>query len=143
MDFLSEIKSKYEIFVHGEISSIDSINDLKTFSPVAIPQEYFDIIENSEEIEFIIKDWKQITIWNANSCIEINRAYNIQKYISQSISICDVGHDNILLYANGKKGFGLYIAAFNNLDIDEMMYISKSLKDFILKEIGIDVFMEA
>lgn len=141
MDFLDEIKAKYQIFVYGEISSIHSINHLKSFSPVAIPQEYFDIIANSEEIEFIL-DWKEVRIWSAESCLEMNQAYYIQKYIPEGIAIADDGCDNILLYANGKKGFGLYIVAFNNLDIDEMIYLAKSLRDFLIKGIGIDIFIK-
>lgn len=138
MNFFDEISKKYKIFVYGDVSSIDSIKKLKDFSTIQIPEEYFEIISEKREIEINIKDRKYISIWSAKRCIEMNNIYYIQKYIPNSIAIGDDGDGNTLLYANGKEGFGLYIVAFNDLEIDEMKYISKSLKDLLLnrEEIG-------
>ncbi len=143
MNFFDEISKKYKIFVYGDVSSIDSIKKLKDFSTIQIPEEYFEIISEKREIEINIKDRKYISIWSAKRCIEMNNIYYIQKYIPNSIAIGDDGDGNTLLYANGKEGFGLYIVAFNDLEIDEMKYISKSLKDLLLNRVGVDILVNS
>ena len=42
-----------------------------------------------------------------------------------------------------KKGFGLYIIAFNNLDVDELTFAANSLSDLLLYDIGVDVVVNA
>lgn len=143
MDFFDEINKKYEIFINGEASSIDSIKKLKDFSPVQIPEEYFEIIRRKTEIEINIKDTNYIRIWSADSSIEMNTAYYIQKYIPNSIAIGDDEGEYVFLYANGKEGFGLYIVEFGDLDVDEMKYISKSLKDLLLNGVGVDILVNS
>ena len=143
MDFFDEINKKYEIFINGEASSIDSIRKLKDFSPVQIPEEYFEIIRRKTEIEINIKDTNYIRIWSADSSIEMNTAYYILKYIPYSIAIGDDEGEYVFLYANGKEGFGLYIVEFGDLDVDEMKYISKSLKDLLLNGVGVDILVNS
>ncbi len=144
MNFFDEINKKYKVFEFGEISSVNSIMKLKDFSPIQIPEEYFEIITERKEIEINIRDIEYIgiSIWSARRCIEMNNGYYIQKYIPNSIAIGDDGKGNTLLYANGKQGFGLYIVGFGNLDVEEMKYISKSLKDLLLKGIGVDILFD-
>ncbi len=141
MHFFDEVNKKYKVFEFGEVSNVDSIMKLKDFSPIQIPEEYFEIITERKEIEINIRDIEYIgiSIWSARRCIEMNNGYDIQKYIPNSIAIGDDGKGNTLLYAKGKQGFGLYIVEFGNLDAEEMKYISKSLKDLLLKGIGIDI----
>ncbi len=142
MNFFDEINKRYKIFINGEASSIESIKKLKNFSPIQIPEEYFEIICNKTEIEINIKNMDYIRIWSADNSIEMNNGYYIQKYIPNSIAIGDDEGEYILLYANGKQGFGLYIVEFGNLDAEEMKYISKSLKDLLLKGIGVDILFD-
>ena len=42
--------------------------------------------------------------------------------------------------AKGRKGFGVYIVTFSDLDIEEMVFIVNSLEEFFVFEIGVDVF---
>ena len=130
MHFFDEVNKKYKVFEFGEVSNVDSIMKLKDFSPIQIPEEYFEIITERKEIEINIRDIEYIgiSIWSARRCIEMNNGYDIQKYIPNSIAIGDDGKGNTLLYTKGKQGFGLYIVEFGNLDAEEMKYISKSLK---------------
>ena len=139
MNFFDEINKKYKIFINGEASNIDSIKKLKDFSPIPIPEEYFEIIRNKTEIEINVKNMNYIRIWGADNSIEMNKGYYIQKYIPNSIAIWDDEGEYILLYADGKQGFGLYIVEFGDLDVEEMKYISKSLKDLLLRGIGVDI----
>lgn len=69
----------------------------------------------------------------------MNEAYNIQENIPNSLAIADDEGGNALIYATGEKGFGLYVIAFNDLDVDELQYVASSLGDLLIKNIGIDV----
>ena len=44
MNFFDEINKKQKVFEFGEVSNVDSIMKLKDFSPIQIPEEYFEII---------------------------------------------------------------------------------------------------
>lgn len=143
MSFFTEINQKYQVYAYGEASTESTIQKLKDFSVVAIPEEYCEIIRE-KEIEICIKDedgYVGLSIWGADRCLEWNPGHFVQKYIPNGIAIGDNGGGDMLLYANGKKGFGLYLADFGNLDKDELIYVSKSLKDLLLKGIGIDVII--
>ena len=69
----------------------------------------------------------------------MNDAYEIQQYIPKSLAIGDDGHGNTLIYATGERGFGLYVIAFNDLDIDELQYVAGSLSDLLINNVGIDI----
>lgn len=71
---------------------------------------------------------------------EMNEAYEIQENIPSSLAIADDEGGNALLYLDGYNGFGLYLIGFNDLDSDELQFVSYSLSDFLLKEIGINIF---
>ena len=70
----------------------------------------------------------------------MNESYYIQKYIPNSLAIGDDECSNAILYANGKKGFGVYIVSFGDLDSDEMVYIADSLEAFFVNEEGIEIY---
>ena len=70
----------------------------------------------------------------------MNDAYNIQKYIPNSLAIGDDECSNAILYANGNNGFGVYIVSFGDLSVDEMVYIADSLEEFFVNEVGVAVF---
>ena len=144
MSFLNKISQRYKVYPYGEASSENSIQNLKNFCAVSIPEEYFEIIRE-KEIEISIKDkdgYVGLGIWGADKGVELNQGYYIQKYIPDGIAIGDNGGGKALLYANGKKGFGLYLVDFGDLDKEELIYVSKSLKNLLLKEIGMDIFID-
>ena len=72
----------------------------------------------------------------------MNEAYFIQKYIPNSLAIGDDEDGNTIIYAEGKNGFGVYAVAFNDLDINEMIFISKSLKEILIFAKGIQTLIE-
>lgn len=73
----------------------------------------------------------------------MNEAYNIQDSIPNSLAIGDDEGGNALIYANGINNFGLYLVAFNDLEIDEMKFISYSLVDLLHNAVGIEVILES
>lgn len=103
-----------------------SINALIKFSDIEVPKDFIEIIREATEIEINVDQSKYIRIWGADGCIEMNEAYAIQESIPNSIAI-------------GDKGFGLYIIAFNDLDVDELKYVSESISSLLINNVGIEV----
>lgn len=140
MNVLNQMNKMFKIEAYKMKSIEKDINKLLQYSKIAIPNEYIDMIKEKTEIEILVDEKKYIRIWGATGCIEMNSAYYIQKYIPDSLAIGDDEGGNALLYAYGEKGFGVYIVAFNDLGIDEMIFIAKSLKEFFVDGVGVNIF---
>lgn len=139
MSILKNLSSSYRIDAYKPASPEKDINDLLNFSQIEIPEDYLDIIREKTEVEINVGQEKYIRIWGADGCIEMNEAYEIQENIPLSLAIADDEGGNALLYLDGNNGFGLYLIAFNDLDTDELQFVSYSLSDLLLKEIGINI----
>lgn len=44
------------------------------------------------------------------------------------------------IYANGNKGFGLYIVSLDDLETDEMIFISNTLSDLLFNNSVLNTF---
>lgn len=139
MNILKKISNNYRIETSKLASNDKEIKNLIEFSEIEIPEDFLEIIREQTEIEINVDGKKYIRIWGADGCIEMNEAYNIQENIPNSLAIADDEGGNALIYATGEKGFGLYVIAFNDLDVDELQYVASSLGDLLIKNIGIDV----
>ena len=89
-------------------------------------------------VEINVNDQMYIRIWGASDCIEMNEAYKVQNYLLYSLAIGDDEGGKVLLYANGKEGFGLYMVDFGDLDIEEAIKISPSLKLLLTDGVGVE-----
>lgn len=139
MSVLKNLSNNFRIDTSKPASSSEEINKLINFSDIQIPKDFLEIIMEMTEIEINVDEKKYIRIWGADGCIEMNTAYNIVESIPNSLAIGDDEGGNALIYTTGQNGFGLYLIAFNDLDIDELQYVSDSLSDFFINNIGIDV----
>ncbi len=139
MNILKNLSNNYRIDANKLASNDEEIKNLIEFSEIEIPEDFLEIIREQTEIEINVDGKKYIRIWGADGCIEMNEAYNIQENIPNSLAIADDEGGNALIYATGEKGFGLYVIAFNDLDVDELQYVGSSLGDLLIKNIGIDV----
>ena len=139
MNILKKLSSNYRIDASKSASTDKEINSLIEFSEIEIPEDFLEIIRELTEIEIKVDDEKYIRIWGADSCIEMNEAYYIQENIPNSLAIGDDEGGNALIYTTGHKGFGLYVIAFNNLDVDELQYVSSSLSHLLINNVGIDI----
>lgn len=136
------LNERYSLDAYKPASTVDDIIALhNNFSGIDIPQEYIDFITQLAEVEILIFDESYVRIWSAIGCIEMNSAYNIQKYIPGSIAIGDDEGGKVVFYANGKEGFGLYKVGFGDLDINSAEWISPSLVSFLIDGIGADLFI--
>lgn len=139
MNILKSLSNNYRIDANKLASNDEEIKSLIEFSEIEIPEDFLEIIREKTEIEINVDGKKYMRIWGANGCIEMNEAYNIQENVPDSLAIADDEGGNALIYATGEKGFGLYVIAFNDLDVDELQYVASSLGDLLIKNIGIDV----
>lgn len=141
MSVLDYVSNLYSVDVKKPPATEDEIRQLKDFSPIDVPLEYLEIVREATEVEINIKNEMYIRIWSPNSCIEMNEAYFVQKYLPKSLAIGDDEGGGALLYLFGKEGFGLYLCRFSDLDIDEAIMIAPSLKEFLINNVGIDVVL--
>lgn len=136
MSIINELNEVFRIDASSNASEESEIDELIKFSLIDVPNEYLELIREKTEIEINIQNKKYIRIWGATGCVEMNEAYCIQKYIPGSLAIGDDEDGNAIIYAKGKSGFGIYTVAFNDLDFDEMIFISKSLKELLILATG-------
>ena len=140
VSILNELSGLFKMVTSNIKSSDVEIDELIQFSKIDVPEEFIQIIKEKTELEIQVDDKKYIRIWGANGCIEMNAAYSIQKYIPNSLAIGDDECCNVMLYASGHEGFGVYMVSLSDLDVDEMVFIANSLEDFFVKGKGLDVF---
>ena len=140
VSILNELSGLFKVVTSNIKSSDVEIDELIQFSKIDVPEEFIQIIKEKTELEIQVDDKKYIRIWGANGCIEMNAAYSVQKYIPNSLAIGDDECCNVILYASGHEGFGVYMVSLSDLDVDEMVFIANSLEDFFVKGKGVDVF---
>lgn len=137
MSLLSKLHYKYKVAASTLRSNDNEVNELMEFSKILIPNDFIEVIKEQSEIEINVDNKKYIRIWGASGCIEMNNAYKIQDNIPSSLAIADDEGGNVLVYATRKSEFGLYIVALNDLEIDEMQFIARSLSDLLVHGHGI------
>ncbi|WP_317368704.1 SMI1/KNR4 family protein [uncultured Tyzzerella sp.] len=139
MNILKDLNNRCNISQNEESSNFLEINKLKTFSQIDVPKEFLNIISEMSEVEINIDNYKYLRLWGAEGCIEMNSAYEIQRYIPNSLAIGDNEEGSAILYVNHNNKFGIYKIDFNDLDIEELSYVSKSLFDLLVNGIGLDI----
>ena len=142
MSIVNELSKDFRIDASCNASEENEIDELIKFASIKVPNEYLELIREQTELEISIRNQKYIRIWGANGCIEMNEAYFIQKYIPSSLAIGDDEDGNAIIYAEGKNGFGVYAVAFNDLDVDEMIFVSETLKEILVFAKGIEKLIE-
>lgn len=141
MSLLECLHESFSIATFRSASSENEIAALEMFSSIHVPEEFINIIRQKTEVEILVSNEKYIRLWGAGGCVEMNRAYSIQRYIPFSLAIGDDEGGNAIIYATGNAGFGLYIVAFNDLGTDEMIYLSATLERFLVDGEGISVIL--
>lgn len=139
MDILEQLSSKFRVDASEGVSTELEIGNLVKFSDIKLPNDFLELIRKKTSVEINVDGMKYIRIWGAVDCIEMNEAYKIQKDIPNSLAIGDDEGGNALIYAVGEKGFGLYIVSFEDFDMGDSKYVSNSLSDLLINNIGLDV----
>lgn len=139
MSILKELSNKYRIDASKPASSNKEIEKLVKFSDINIPEDFLEVIRELTDVEINVNGERYIRIWGADGCIDMNEAYSIQDNIPNSLAIADDECGNALIYTTGEQGFGIYVIAFNDLDIDELQYVAGSLSELLKDNVGINV----
>lgn len=142
MNILDNISSVYTIDARKPPSKEEEIKELQDFSTIDIPTDYIEIIQQASDIEFNINNQMYIRIWGALGCIEMNEAYEVQKYLPNSLAIGDDEGGGVLIYLQGKDGFGIYYNRFADLDIEEAVKVAPTLTELLINNIGVDILLE-
>nr|WP_317358938.1 hypothetical protein [uncultured Tyzzerella sp.] len=87
MNILKNLNNRCNIVQNEESSNFLEINKLKNFSQIDVAKEFLNIISEMSEIEISIDNYKYLRLWGAEGCIEMNCAYEIQRYIPNSLAI--------------------------------------------------------
>lgn len=141
MNILKHLDEKIVVEVRDIASTQKEIEEMLIKSSIAIPGEFIEIIRENSELEMSVNGDKILRIWGAAGCIEMNEAYNIQQYLPNSWAIGDDEGGYAIVYAQGIDGIGVYAVSFSDLDDREKIFIAPSLFDFLVKGIGINVFI--
>lgn len=120
----------------------EEITALHRFSKINVPEEYIQLISQANQIEVKVANEMYIRIWGPKVCVEMNEAYDIQNYLTESLAIGDDEGGGALLYLDGLQGFGVYLCRFADLDVNEAVFISPSLEDLLVKGIGIEQLLQ-
>ncbi|MGD6875806.1 SMI1/KNR4 family protein [Bacillus infantis] len=142
MNILENISSEYTIDAKQAASKEEEIKELLEFSKISVPEEYIRLIRLASDIELNVDSEMYIRIWGASGCIEMNEAYEVQKYLPNSLAIGDDEGGGALIYLEGNDGFGVYYNRFADLDIDEAVKIAPSLTDLLVNNVGINILLE-
>lgn len=140
MSILKRLAKELKIETAGTASPESEIQEMLAKSPIRVPDEYIEILREKSEIEISINGDDMFRLWNAAGCIELNDAYNIQKYLPHSWAIGDDEGGYAIVYAEEKGVVGVYAVSFGDLDNNEKIYIAPSLFDFLVKGQGISIY---
>jgi len=136
MSILNRISDKFSVDVKKTPATKQELRILQQFSSIEVPQDYIEIVREATEVEICVDGKMYIRIWSPLGCIEMNKAYDIQKYLPNSLAIGDDEGGMALIYLDGEDGFGLYICDFGDLDIKEAVKIAPTLEDLLVHDIG-------
>ena len=106
----------------------------------SLPQEFVDLVREATEIEVQHQNGQYIRIWGPLSCIEMDEGYGVRQRIPDAIPIGDDGGGQVLFYAHGGRGYGLYYVGYGNLDRDDAIWIAATLDDLLTNSNGIESF---
>ncbi|MBO2946263.1 SMI1/KNR4 family protein [Paenibacillus sp. F411] len=142
MNILDNISSMYTIDSRKSPSKEEEIKALLDFSTIDVPTEFIEINQLASDIEINVSDQMYIRIWGASGCLEMNEAYEVQKYLPNSIAIGDDEGGGALIYLEGKDGFGIYYTRFADLDIEEAVKITPSLTELLVNNVGLNTLLD-
>jgi len=132
----------YTIDARKPPSKTEEVKELKDFSTIVIPTEYIEIIQLASDIELNVSDQMHLRIWGACGCVEMNEAYEVQKYLPNSLAIGDDEGGGVLIYLQGKDGFGIYYNRLADLDIEEAVKIAPSLTELLVNNVGVNILLD-
>ena len=138
VDIIKNLNDCFRVDAYKSASPQEDIEALENFSDLTIPEDYLGIGRVMTEVEILVNEKSYIRIWGAARCVEMNDAYQIQKYIPNSLAIGDDEGGMALIVMAGPRGMGIYTVGFGDLDANDAKFIAPSLSKFLIGGEGIE-----
>lgn len=132
-------KNEFKILAKQPNAMPEHVQQLKDYF-VNCPQEYIDLVCEATEIEMEHVEGQYVRIWGPLGCIEMDEGYHIRQNIPSAFPIGDDGGGQVIFFAEGKYGHGLYHVGYGNLDLEDAIWIAPDLHSFLLNAEGVDSF---
>ncbi len=139
MSLLTRVTDRFRIEAQREPSSESDIEKLVEFSPIAVPEDYLEIVREATEVEIDVDGGAFLRIWGAAESVAMNEDYEVQRYLPQGLAVGDDGGGNAVIYLNSGSSSGVFLCDFGALDEEEMRFLASSLEDLLTRGIGIEV----
>jgi len=136
---LSSLDKGFKVLASRPAASGTDVSELKRRYP-SVPDEYVTLVGEATEIELQHQAGQYLRIWGPDGCIEMDNGYGISKRIASAIPIGDDGGGKVILYMNGKKGFGLYHVGHGDLDAEDAIFAAPNLSALLEQGVGIATF---
>jgi hypothetical protein len=135
---IQDLNKRFRVDVVKAPSTESEIEQLKKFSPISVPEFYLEMIRQGSDFEILVDNKMYIRFWGAAGCLEMNPAYNIQKYLASGLGIGDDegGRAFILMSRTEEYPAGLYLVGFGSLDLQDGKFIAESLEDLLINGNG-------
>ena len=102
-----------------------------------LPLEYVQLAAELSEYELRHDSGQYFRIWPPITCLEMDAAHAISQRIPGAMAVGDDGGDRVIVYVNGRDGFGVYRVGFGALGIDETRFIAKTINDILTRSAGV------
>lgn len=136
MNILSNLYPNLKLAASRPPSTKEEIKALLEFSPIPVPQEYLQLIQQGSEMEIGVdlgcRGYWFIRIYGATTAIEMNKAYKVQK-VKNVLAIGDNEGGEMLVLAPQADPPGIYLNPMSCLsDMDEATFIASNLTELLV-----------
>lgn len=143
MNILSNLHSALKIAASQRPSTKEEIQGLLEFSPISVPPEYLEIIEQGSELEISVnlgsRGYGFIRIYGAAGVIEMNKIYNVQKNLKHVLAIGDNEGGDMLVLAPHASPSGVYLNPMSCLsDMEDATFIASNLTELLVDGRNLD-----
>jgi hypothetical protein len=138
MNILSNLHSALKLAASDPPSTKDEIKDLLEFSPIPVPEEYLQLIQQGSEMEIGVdlgsRGYWFIRIYGASGAIEMNKIYEVQKDLTHVLAIGDNEGGDMLIVAPHASPPGIYRNPMACLsDMDSATFIASNLTELLVE----------
>ena len=138
MNILSHLFPCLKLVSYQAPSTKEEINALVEFSPIEVPSEYLQLIQEGSELEIGVdlqgEGYWFIRIYGASNAKEMNQTYRVQEDLRQSLAIGDNEGGHMLVLVPTATPPGIYRIPMSCLsDLDDATFIANDLTELLVK----------
>lgn len=137
MNILSNLHPSLKLAASQAPSTKEEIKALLEFSPIRVPSEYLQLIQQGSALEIGVnlgsKGYWFIRIYGASRAIEMNEIYEVQKEVKNVLAIGDNEGGDMLVVAPQASPPGIYLNPMACLsDMDQATFIASNLTELLV-----------